>query len=248
MIAAALNRLMETIINMFNKSLMTNLIALIISILGVLFANAQLKAVGFYALSGAITNWLAIVMLFDKIPFVYGSGVIPRQFEGFKRAIKNMLLKQFFKTEYLERFLLGTFADEKNSFKDTIAKKVDYDLLFDSFVEAIMESQFGSMIESFLGGKDAIEPMRDSFKAKMEKSIMAMLSNADGNGSFKFDQLNAHHIAEKLESMIDARLEELTPKMVKNIIQEMIRKHLGWLVVWGGVFGAIIGLVASFFN
>jgi hypothetical protein len=25
----------------------------------------------------------------------------------------------------------------------------------------------------------------------------------------------------------------------------MIRKHLGWLVVWGGVFGGIIGLAVS---
>jgi hypothetical protein len=34
--------------------------------------------------------------------------------------------------------------------------------------------------------------------------------------------------------------------MVKEIIQTMIRKHLGWLVVWGGVFGGIIGLAMSF--
>ena len=32
---------------------------------------------------------------------------------------------------------------------------------------------------------------------------------------------------------------------VKEIIQEMIRSHLGWLVVWGGVFGAVIGLVST---
>jgi uncharacterized membrane protein YheB (UPF0754 family) len=33
--------------------------------------------------------------------------------------------------------------------------------------------------------------------------------------------------------------------MIKRIIQDIIRKHLGWLVVWGGVFGGIIGLIAS---
>jgi len=26
----------------------------------------------------------------------------------------------------------------------------------------------------------------------------------------------------------------------------MIRRHLGWLVVWGGVFGGLIGLVVTF--
>jgi len=34
--------------------------------------------------------------------------------------------------------------------------------------------------------------------------------------------------------------------MVKKIIENMIQKHLGWLVVWGGVFGGLIGLITSF--
>lgn len=232
---------------MLNKSFMTNLIALIISILGILLDNIQLKTIGFYALSGAITNSLAIIMLFEKIRFVYGSGVIPNQFEGFKRAIKNMLVKHFFSTEYLQHFLLSGIYKEKDEIKNIIAKKVNYDLLFDSFVDAIMESQFGRMIESFLGGKVAIEPMRDSFKEKMQKTILMMLSQEDTNSNYNFDNINVHHIAKKLENMIDVRLDELTPKMVKKIIQEMIRKHLGWLVIWGGIFGAIIGLIVSFF-
>jgi len=33
--------------------------------------------------------------------------------------------------------------------------------------------------------------------------------------------------------------------MVKDIMQRMIKRHLGWLVVWGGVFGGIIGLIAG---
>lgn len=55
--------------NHINKSLMTNLIALLITVLGFYFADQHIKNVGFYALSGALTNWLAIYMLFEKIPF-----------------------------------------------------------------------------------------------------------------------------------------------------------------------------------
>ena len=39
---------------------------------------------------------------------------------------------------------------------------------------------------------------------------------------------------QKIESVVQRRLEEFTPQMVKEIIQEIIREHLGWLVVWGG--------------
>jgi len=39
-------------------------------------------------------------------------------------------------------------------------------------------------------------------------------------------------------------LEELTPERVKEMMEEVIREHLGWLIVWGNVFGALIGLSA----
>ena len=52
-----------------NKSLITSLVAILISIIGIMLAEPHVKNIGFYALSGALTNWLAIYMLFEKIPF-----------------------------------------------------------------------------------------------------------------------------------------------------------------------------------
>ncbi|WP_119342606.1 DUF445 domain-containing protein [Facilibium subflavum] len=235
---------------MINKSLVTNVIALILSILGIILADTHLKAVGFYALSGALTNWLAIIMLFDKIPFVYGSGVIPKQFEGFKKAIKNMMLTQFFNEKNVQQFLLGTLHLDHKILQSKMSELIDYDQLFDKFVDTIMSSQFGGMVESFLGGVQAIEPMRDSFKQKMHDALYEMLESDKAQAGIKslMGAVDSQFIADKLEKMIDARLSQLTPKMVKKIIQDMIRKHLGWLVIWGGIFGGIIGLIASFLS
>ena len=47
----------------------------------------------------------------------------------------------------------------------------------------------------------------------------------------------------KIEMIIDKRLSELTPDHVKIIMRDMIHKHLGWLVVWGGFFGFVIGVI-----
>ncbi len=33
--------------------------------------------------------------------------------------------------------------------------------------------------------------------------------------------------------------------MVKDMVHTLMREHLGWLVVWGGVFGGLIGCCSA---
>lgn len=227
--------------NVFNKSFMTNLIALLLALMGWYFAEPHVKNIGFYALSGALTNWIAIYMLFEKIPFIYGSGIIPNKFESFKRAIKKMIMDQFFSQENLNKFLAS--EDIKKYISNILVSKIDYNKIFDSFVEMLMSSKYGSMINMFLGGKDGLEGLREPFINKIDAKILELVSKLDINS-----EAISQKAAEKIERVIDKRLEELTPLMVKEMIQRIIREHLGWLVVWGGVFGGLIGLVASLIN
>jgi hypothetical protein len=41
------------------------------------------------------------------------------------------------------------------------------------------------------------------------------------------------------------KLQILDAKMVKTLMEEVIRDHLAWLIVWGNVFGAFIGVVSQ---
>ena len=68
-----------------NKSAITNIIALFVSIFGYLMLNKTdiFFMIGLFSLSGSITNWLAIHMLFEKVPLLYGSGIIINKFEEF---------------------------------------------------------------------------------------------------------------------------------------------------------------------
>ena len=237
---------------MNNKALITNLIAVLV--IGLSFVSpqyqAQLFAVGIFALSGAITNWLAIHMLFEKVPFLYGSGVIPNQFETFRSSIKDLIMQQFFTEENVNRFLL----DEESSMSNVIDIKpvlnaIDYDQIFQSLLDVITNSSLGGML-TMVGGTKVLDGLRDPFKEKISHEIgnmvhndkfQAVLKNSMNNEQLTDDILN------KISTVIDSRLDELTPKMVKEIVQEMIHQHLGWLVVWGGLFGGIIGLIVSFF-
>lgn len=56
------------------------------------------------------TNWAAIVILLDKIPLIYGLGVILRQFDYFKLAIEDMLLSQFFNIKYIDQLFVSSLS------------------------------------------------------------------------------------------------------------------------------------------
>ena len=44
------------------------------------------------------------------------------------------------------------------------------------------------------------------------------------------------------------RLQELTKDRVTSLLQQIIAKHLGWIVVWGTVFGAVVGMLCEAIN
>ena len=50
-------------------------------------------------------------------------------------------------------------------------------------------------------------------------------------------------IRAEVETFMDEGLLLLTPDLVKTMMENIIREHLGWLVVWGNVFGGLIGVI-----
>lgn len=227
-----------------NKSLITNLIAFFVIIIAYLLENSLLKSIGFFALSGAITNWLAIHMLFEKVPFLYGSGVIPQRFEEFKASIKTLMMQQFFTVENINQFIQtkGQQGDEKLDLS-ALLNAVDYDKIYEGLVSAIMESSFGSMLE-MMGGEEVLIPIKEPFTLKIQQTLTEMVSSDKFNLALEF----GGDILDKIETIIDQRLNELTPKMVKEMVQAIILEHLGWLVIWGGIFGGLLGAFFNFLN
>jgi len=230
-----------------NKSLLTNLLALIAFAAGLITDDRVLLTVGLFALSGALTNWLAVHMLFEKVPGLYGSGVIPARFQDFKRGIKTLMMEQFFTEENIERFLSADNGKQPDLHLAPVIEKVDFAPTFDSLIEVIQNSPFGGML-AMVGGTDALEPLREPFVEKMKSSIEEMTQDENFISLLK-DELESPDVMaemrEKVEVIVQQRLDELTPSLVKEIVQQMIREHLGWLVVWGGVFGGLIGFIAA---
>ena len=236
---------------LFNKSFITNLIAVLIIVTGYVCPVQQtlVKSIGFFALSGAITNWLAIHMLFEKVPFLYGSGVIPNRFEEFKFSIKQLMMQQFFTAKNIEQFIE---SEEEQGSKmlnlEPFLNAVDYDKIYESLVSSIMTSSFGGML-LMMGGEEALAPLKEPFTEKMKITLVDMIESERFKAALKHG-LDAHKIGidiiEKIEIVIDKRLNELTPQLVKEMVQSITREHLGWLVVWGGIFGGLMGALFVF--
>ena len=220
-----------------NKSIITNLTTLLITIYGAFSPvySAEIFMAGLFGLSGGLTNWIAIHMLFEKIPFLFGSGVIPLRFKELKEGIRNLIMHEFFSTDSLSKISMNN-----NLFLENIFNKIDYEILFKKFVESIKESSLGSML-NMVGGEKALEPLREPLKKKIKEAI----DDLQETNSLGKDEISLA-IRNEIENLIDSRLNELSPEQIKVIIKDIIHKHLGWLVVWGGVFGFLIGLVLGF--
>ncbi len=230
-----------------SKSFLTNLLAVLIVVLAFMVPESWHKPLlytGLFALSGALTNEIAIHMLFEKVPFFYGSGVIELKFEAFKKAIQEMIMKQFFTREQIEAF----FAKEKQKIDlAPLVKEADFSPAFDALSKTVMESQFGGMV-NMIGGEAALEKLREPFVTKLQDAVVRIVD------SQTFKQQLDHHLRHSslsddliasIEKIVQNRLDQLTPQMVKKMMQDLMREHLGWLVVWGGVFGGVIGLISS---
>ena len=224
---------------MFTKATTTTSITLFVILSSFYFEKYSnlFLSVGLFSFSGSITNWLAVHMLFERVPFLYGSGVIPNRFEQFKDELKKVIIIQFFNKKRIKE-LLGNGDLIQNL---TDLDKLDYNNIFDELIDAITSSKLGSMLE-MIGGAKALEPLRDPVIEKLKAVVIKLSSSyTDNKNSSKVIE----SLIKNIEELIDNRLDELSPEDIKVIVQKMIKEHLGWLVVWGGVFGGFIGLLVE---
>ncbi len=232
--------------NLFKKSYLTNYIAITLVILS-FYAPLEYKEYlyysGLFAISGAITNQLAIYMLFNRVPLLYGSGVIELNFEKFKVSIKNMVMEQFFSKERLDNFLKN---EESKIDLKPIIEETDFNIAFDALKESIMESKFGQLINMF-GGESSLELLRVTFNEKIKSSILSIVTSSTFQKQLQhhlFSSNLSEDLIEKIDNMVETRLSELGPQSVKELINRLIKEHLEWLVVWGGFFGGVIGFIS----
>ena len=235
---------------LLDKNVFPNLAAIALIVVGWLLPGNLGTVVfytGLFALSGAVTNWLAVHMLFEKVPGLYGSGVIPTHFEEFKAGIHALVTRELFNKENVEKFFSESGNTEKVVDIEPVVNNLDMDDAYDQLVAVVMDSTLGPML-AMVGGEKALDTMRDPFKNRMREFLLKTVRSPSFQKNMQ-KQLqsitSSDDFTDRIGGIVKNRLDEMTPELVKDIMQRMIRKHLGWLVVWGAVFGGLIGLVSS---
>ena len=162
-----------------------------------------------------------------------------------------MVSVEFFEPDRVRRFLTWNQATGATALDlEPVVDALDYDRLFEALVQSIQESKGGAMLR-VVGGERALNPIKEPFGRKIREVLRSVVQSESFQDALQ-QQIASGRIGrdlrDKIEGVVTARLNELTPEMVKEMMANMIRHHLGWLVVWGGIFGGFIGLGASFFR
>lgn len=226
----------------WEKGNVSNLISLALLLAG-LWGRAEgvagsewVLAVGLFGFAGGATNWLAVKMLFDRVPLLYGSGVIPARFRAIREAVKDAIMRYFFDEEYLARFFAERMAGEDAKEKvQTALASAEVDEIIDRKLEELAASPQGMMIQ--LVGTQRVKPLVKQFVIDVGSEIAPLLAGGMGT--------EASAMRAQVDGLLATKLEELTPDRVKEMMEEVIREHLGWLIVWGNVFGGAIGLLSK---
>jgi len=92
-----------------------------------------------------------------------------------------------------------------------------------------------AQFKAFLNPKS----LRMIFKPKIPIMVNDFATGFDINLILDIDWLR-----QEIDNFMAAKMEELTPEIVKKLLDHVIRKHLHWLIIWGNIFGGFIGIVS----
>ena len=126
-------------------------------------------------------------------------------------------MTEFFTDENVESIFQGQQSSTAAHINFApVIESIDFDEMFNRLLDLVLESPLGSML-TIVGGRQALEPLRFNFKAKMKVVITDMTKGEKFLSALEDNILPSHvskEVIDKIEEIVDQRLDELTPHMV----------------------------------
>lgn len=179
------------------------------------------------ALIGAVTNWAAVRMIFGPREFVGvgpigWQGVIPAHNERFANDIADNVGAVLSARELAERL-------DPRSLEEELSVRLDEELPL--MVAAVSEELSPGMWEQMA------DPARDVVIAQVRQSVLSTATSTfDELRSVSDELLDLHAL------VVDLLSGENTTRLVE-LFRRMGRRELRFIILYGGVFGLLVGLV-----
>eukprot|EP00300_Choanocystis_sp_HF-7_P029351 c36094_g1_i1.p1 GENE.c36094_g1_i1~~c36094_g1_i1.p1 ORF type:complete len:167 (-),score=56.93 c36094_g1_i1:74-574(-) len=162
-----------------------------------------------------------------------------------------MILDTFFEISFLKRQLsertkeLGDKEYVKTVVQDVLASD-GFDELLEKKLANLQQGSgiAGTVMKTFNIQGSAIKPTFKKVMRSMAPDLTSAFLESFDPVAF-FDETAVRRVRTQIEEIIEDRMRELTAERVKELMEIVIRVHLGWLVVWGNVFGGVIGVVST---
>lgn len=250
--------------HVLNKGTLSNVVTFLVMVVGFVLsaldvANGMpgradvvqyLVAFGVFGFAGGITNWLAVEMLFTKIPGIAGSGVILRQFVPIRESIKSMMMQMFFEVEFMRAHISARALELVRDIDVggrivRIMSEPEFDAVLQAKIVELSTRPEGQLLQTMAPMFGSIEAMVPMLKPMLVK-VASELGSSAAESFDPFEIWTIERLHEQLDDLLKQKLLELTPEMVKDMMEAMMRKHCTWLVVWGNLFGGLIGVGAHY--
>merc|ERR1719320_1696283 len=143
----------------------------------------------------------------------------------------------------LTTFAKGMVPDIQKTIQDVVAEAGDANKLNEQLqnpLVAMMMAGFG--IQNPTSLIPMVKPMLMTFAKGMVPDIQKTIQDVVAEAG------DANKLREQIDNLLEDRLQYLTAEAVKKLMEDVIRRHLHWLVIWGNVFGGFIGLISAMAN
>jgi len=242
----------------YNKATISNLITGLIMVTGIVLSEVfhenelgkswvnafkLIRAFGLFGFAGGMTNWLAIRMMFDKIPFLIGSGILLNNFVEIRDNVKKTTMETYFDAGHLSHYVTQKTEIILNSLQlDESIREV----IRSPAVQAIISDK----IEEVFSTPEGLVIGLVVNKEKIKQNIMPSIENAGKDIVPLVSQLirTSEHLSEdklrdQIDRLITSKLVEMQPKNIIAVVKDMVETELGWVIVWGNIFGGLLGLL-----
>jgi uncharacterized membrane protein YheB (UPF0754 family) len=158
-----------------------------------------------------------------------------------------MIMDTFFEPSFLSKQLRKKFGPYSSP--EGVEQKLRSILADDEFnarlerkMDALQGKPAGLLLKTMGLGGDTLKSLVKDFIAKLADDISPHLSAIV---SEKAANPPVNAIVREVDRLMEERLQELTPNKVKTMVEDVLRVHLSWLVVWGSLFGGVLGIISN---